>query len=94
MADDKFFSSFACQRCSKSLRLDESLNSFSDQTSAELNCELSYYYNLHFKNLTSYFQYQYIPIQMLIWNHKLPVLITMFLLADYLTLEMEQMVLC
>lgn len=37
MADDKFFSSFACQKCSKSLRLDESLHSLSDHTSAELN---------------------------------------------------------
>ncbi|CAG9860021.1 unnamed protein product [Phyllotreta striolata] len=37
MAEDKLFVSFACQRCSQSLRLDESLNSFSEHTSAELN---------------------------------------------------------
>lgn len=46
MADDKYFSSFACQRCSKSLRLDESLNSFSEHTSAELNCKLISLLNL------------------------------------------------
>lgn len=43
MGDDIFFSSFACQKCSKSLRLDESLHSLSDHTSAELNCKLIYF---------------------------------------------------
>ncbi|VEN52139.1 unnamed protein product [Callosobruchus maculatus] len=37
MAEDKLFVSFACQRCSQNLRLDESLHSFSEHTSAELN---------------------------------------------------------
>lgn len=37
MAEEKIFVSFVCQRCSQSLRLDESLNSFSEHTSAELN---------------------------------------------------------
>lgn len=37
MADEKLFVSFVCQRCSQSLRLDESLNSFSDHISTELS---------------------------------------------------------
>ncbi|CAH0550647.1 unnamed protein product [Brassicogethes aeneus] len=37
MAEDKVFVSFTCQRCSQALRLDESLNSFTEHISAELN---------------------------------------------------------
>lgn len=37
MAEDKVFVSFTCQRCSQSLKLDDSLNSFSEHISAELN---------------------------------------------------------
>ncbi|XP_050307711.1 beclin-1-like protein [Anthonomus grandis grandis] len=37
MAEDKAFVSFICQRCSQSLKLDDSLNSFSEHISAELN---------------------------------------------------------
>lgn len=37
MAEDKVFVSFMCQRCSQSLKLDDSLNSFSEHISAELN---------------------------------------------------------
>ncbi|KAJ8925920.1 hypothetical protein NQ315_009772 [Exocentrus adspersus] len=37
MAEDKSSISFACQRCSQPIRLDDSLNSFSEHVSAELN---------------------------------------------------------
>ncbi|ENN79449.1 hypothetical protein YQE_04093, partial [Dendroctonus ponderosae] len=37
MADDKGFVSFTCQRCSQNLKLDESLHTFSEHISAELN---------------------------------------------------------
>ncbi|CAG9772474.1 unnamed protein product [Ceutorhynchus assimilis] len=44
MADDKIFVCFTCQRCSQSLKLDDSLNSFSEHISAELN--LAIYSNI------------------------------------------------
>ncbi|XP_066157399.1 beclin-1-like protein [Euwallacea fornicatus] len=37
MAEDKVYVSFTCQRCSQSLKLDDSLHSFSEHISAELN---------------------------------------------------------
>lgn len=42
MADDKsekILISFMCQRCSQPIKLDDSLSSFSEHISAELNCK-------------------------------------------------------
>lgn len=40
MSEDKVFVSFTCQRCSQSVKLDDSLHSFSEHISAELNRKL------------------------------------------------------
>ncbi|CAG9770123.1 unnamed protein product [Ceutorhynchus assimilis] len=40
MAEDKIFVSFMYQRCSQNLKLDDSLNSFSEHISADLNLQI------------------------------------------------------
>lgn len=40
MAEEKVYVSFACQKCLKPLRLDESLNSFGEHLLAELTCKI------------------------------------------------------
>ncbi|XP_030762144.1 beclin-1-like protein isoform X2 [Sitophilus oryzae] len=60
MGDDKAFVSFTCQRCSQSLRLDESLNSFSEHISAELNLPIYSNTDVDLESETTSFD-QYVP---------------------------------
>lgn len=39
MTEEKYFTSFTCQRCLQPLRLDDSLNSFGEHILAELTCK-------------------------------------------------------
>ncbi|KAJ8972344.1 hypothetical protein NQ317_008754 [Molorchus minor] len=60
MAEEKSFIPFSCQRCSQPLRLDESLNSFSEHISAELNLPIHSNPDVDLESQTTSFDH-YVP---------------------------------
>lgn len=94
MSEDKVYVSFTCQRCSQSLKLDDSLHSFSEHISAELNRKLLKFVFYAILPLFPPFQSPYIPVPTWTWSPRPPVLITMCLPADCLIPGMAPVVLC